>query len=55
LAHHDSSDRALAAVRAALLTLVIVHAVIYGLQIPVLDEERLERDYWHPWCSASRA
>ena len=35
-------------VRAALLTLVILHAVIYGLQIPVLDEERLERDYWAP-------
>lgn len=36
------------AVRAALLTLVVLHAVIYGLQIPVLDEERLERDFWQP-------
>lgn len=34
--------------RAALLTLVILHAVIYGLQIPVFDQERLEREYWQP-------
>ncbi|MBK7774511.1 MAG: hypothetical protein IPI43_10275 [Sandaracinaceae bacterium] len=35
-------------VRAALLTLVIVHAVLFGVQIPDLDEERLEGDYWQP-------
>lgn len=36
------------AVRAALLTLVILHAIIYGIQIPVVDQERLEREYWQP-------
>jgi hypothetical protein len=36
------------AVRAVLLTLVIAHAVIYGLQVPTFDEERLEREYWRP-------
>lgn len=39
------------ALRAVLLTLVVAHAVVYGVQVPQLDEVRLEREYWRPLVS----
>ena len=34
--------------RAVLLTVVVVHAIIYGIQTPVMSEARLEHPYWQP-------
>lgn len=36
------------ALRAVLLTLVILHGILYGLQIPAFDQARLEREHWQP-------
>ena len=36
------------AVRAVFLTLVILHAIVYGIQTPVLSVQRLEHEYWQP-------
>ncbi len=40
------------ALRACVLTLLVVHCVLYGLPIAELTEERLSRPSWQGWVSA---